>query len=248
MGYRQAVRHRTLTPACAGSNPASPVKISVSSTLYFLYPFLGKEMVKVSQYIITDGERFIYCNHSGKFVPTSSEAMADIYTKKQAEGICKNSLPRALKSIFYVEKYDRPPESVKQVSQRDLKNNTEKVMVTENIQVWLDKIDDMNGLVRDAKKRKEILEKQLHELEDEKLDIEHYIEFQNLNASQGYKASKELKTCRVKRRSVKNELAVIDIILELQMKEIVSSKIYQKIEELDKRTYKPRVREDLFDL
>ena len=202
----------------------------------------------MSQYIITDGERFIYCNHSGKFVPTSSEVMADVYSKKQAEGICKNSLPKALKSIFYVEKYDRPPKSVKQVSQCDLQNNTEKVMLAENIQVWLDKIDDMNGLVRDAKKRKDILEKQLHELEDEKIDIEHYIEFQNLNAAQGYKASKELKVCRVKRRSVKNELAVIDIILELQMKEIVSNKIYQKIEELDKRTYKPRVRADLFDL
>ena len=25
MGYRQAVRHSTLTAACAGSNPASPV-------------------------------------------------------------------------------------------------------------------------------------------------------------------------------------------------------------------------------
>lgn len=202
----------------------------------------------MSQYIITDGSRFIYQNYSGKFVPTSSEAMADIYTKKQAEGIYKNSLPKALKTIFYVEKYDCPPDSVKQVNQRDLKNNTEKVMVADNIQVWLDKINDMNGLVNDAKERKGILEKQLQKLEDEKLDIEHYIEFQNLNAAQGYKASKELKICRVKRRSVKNELAVIDIILELQMKKMVSSRIYQKIEELDKRTYKPRVRTDLFDL
>lgn len=202
----------------------------------------------MAQYVITDGSRFIYRNHLDKFVPTSSEVMADLYTKKQAEQIFQNSLPKALRSIFHTEKYDLPQKNVKQVNQCDLDNNTEKVMVAENIQIWLDKINDMNGLVREAKEKKAILEKKLHDLEDEKLDIEHYIEFQNLNAAQGYKASKELKNCRVRRRTVKNELAVINIILSPKVKEMITDEIYNKIQEMDKRTYIPRVRTDLFDL
>ena len=32
------------------------------------------------------------------------------------------------------------------------------------------------------------------------------------------------------------------------MKEMISNEVYQKIQELDRRTYKPRIRTDLFDL
>lgn len=201
----------------------------------------------MAQYIITDGSRFIYRNHSNKFVPTSSEVMADIFTKKQAERIFNNSLPKALKAVFYVEKYDKPPEDVKQVTQSEL-NNTEKVMVSENIQRWLDRVSDLNGLAKDANRRKEELTKQLHNLEDELLDIQHYIEFSNLNAAQGYKASKDIKDCRVKRRSVKNELLVLDIILEQRVDELVNEEIHKRVQGIDRRTYKPRIRTDLFDL
>lgn len=202
----------------------------------------------MAEYIITDGSRFIYRNRSGKFVPAPSEAMADIFSKKQADAIFNNSLPKALKSVFHVVKYDKPPEDVKQLTQSELDNNTEKVMVSENIQRWLDKVSDLNGLAKEAKRRKEELIKQLHDLEGELLDIEHYIEFSNLNAAQGYKASKDIKECRVKRRSVKNELLVLDIILEQRVDEMISEEIYKKVQSIDKRTYSPRVRTDLFDL
>jgi len=38
--------------------------------------------IKLLQYVITDGTRFIYKSHSGKFGPISSEAMTDVFTKK----------------------------------------------------------------------------------------------------------------------------------------------------------------------
>ncbi len=202
----------------------------------------------MSEYIITDGSRFIYRNHSGKYIPTPSEAMADIFTKKQADAIFSNSLSKALRTVFHVEKYDKPLEIVKQLTQPELDNNTEKVMLSENIQRWLDKISDLNGLAKEAQKRKAELTKQLHNLEDELLDIEHYIEFSNLNASQGYKASKDIKDCRIKRRSVKNELLVLDIILEQRVNKILDEEIHKRVQEIDKRTYKPRIRTDLFDL
>lgn len=202
----------------------------------------------MSQYVITDGERFLYKNHSGKYVPTLSEAMADIFTKKQADGICANSLTKALKSVFYVQKIDMPPKNVKQVSKTDLENNTEKVAISENIQKWLDKISDLNGLAQDALHRKNELIKQLSEVDKELCDCLHYVEFCNLNAAQGYKAYKLIKERRIRRRIIKNELAVLDIILGKKISESITDEIVKSVEGLDNRIYEPRVLKELFDL
>ena len=214
----------------------------------FYTHFKRKDVFLLAEYIITDGSRFIYRNHTGKYVPTSNEVMADKFSKKQADGIFQNSLPKALKSVFHVQKYDVSPKNVKQVTQSDLDNNTEKVMVTENIQRWLDKLSDLNGLARDALHRKEELLQQLSDVDKELSDVNHYIEFVNLNAAQGYKAYKMIKERRIKRRSIKNELLVLEIILGKKINESVTDEISKAVEGMDGRMYKPRVLKELFDM
>lgn len=213
----------------------------------FFIPKFKKGVIILSQYVITDGSRFIYRDYSGKYVPTSKECMADTFSKKQADSIYKNSLPKALKCVFYVQKYDEPQQGIKQVTKEDI-DNTEKVMMTENIQCWLDRVSDLNGLARDALHRKEELLRELSNVDKELSDINHYIEFVNLNASQGYKAYRLIKERRIKRRSIKNELMVLEIILGKKISESIVDEINKSVEGLDNRKYEPRIMKELFDL
>lgn len=202
----------------------------------------------MAQYVITDGQRFIFKNHQNKFVPVTSEAMADVYSRKQAEAILNNSLPKALKKVFRVEKIDDPPAGIKQVSKEILKTNTEKLETADNIQIWRDKIITLNGLANEAAQRKEFLLKQLSTTDQELSDCLHYIEFCKLNAAQGYKAYKMIKERRIRRRTIKNELQIVESILNKKIGDSMLDDINAVIEKMDNRTYEPRVLTELFDL
>lgn len=204
-------------------------------------------MITLAQYVITDGSRWIMRNRNGKYVPTSCETLADVYSNKQANSIFQNQLSKALKSCFHVEKTDKPPELVKQITQEETQENTEKVSIAENIQYWVDKVKGLNGLASEAVHRKNELTDQLSTVDKETCDILHYIEFCNLNAAQGYKAYKMLKERRIRRRSIKNELQVLDIILGKKISETATDEIQKAVEGMDKRKYEPRVMEELFD-
>ena len=201
----------------------------------------------MSQYVITDGTRWIVRDRHGKYVPTSCEALADVYSNKQANSIFQNQLSKALKSCFHLQKIDEVPALVKQITQKEIKENTENVLVAENIKYWVDKVNGLNGLASEALHRKDELLNQLSKVDKELSDINHYIEFCNLNAAQGYKAYKMIKERRIKRRSIKNELEVLSIILGKKISDTASDEIQKAIAGMDKRTYEPRVMTELFD-
>ena len=201
----------------------------------------------MSQYVITDGSRWITKNRNGKYVPTTCEALADTFGNKEANSVYNNNLSKALKSCFRVMKVDKPPELVKQITQEKVNENTETPSNSENIQYWIDKISDLNGLASEALHRKDNLLSQLSKIDQELSDINHYIEFVNLNAAQGYKAYRMIKDRRIIRRSIKNELDVLNIILGKKISETATDEIQKAISGMDKRTYEPRVLNELFD-
>ncbi len=201
----------------------------------------------MAQYVITDGTRWIMRDRNKKYVPTSNEALADIFGNKEANSVYQNNLSKALKSVFHVEKIDKPPALIKQISHEEVKSNTETVSVAANIQYWVDKVSGLNGLAAEALHRKEELINQLSEVDKELCDINHYIEFCNLNAAQGYKAYKMIKDRRMKRRSIKNELDVLNMILGKKLSESVTNEITNAVLGMDKRIYEPRVLNELFD-
>lgn len=201
----------------------------------------------MAQYVITDGNRWIMRDRKGCYVPTACEALADIYGNKEANSVYNNNISKALKSCFRVQKYDKPPELIKQMTHEETQEKIEKVAIAENIQYWIEKVNGLNGLASEALHRKDKLVDQLSTVDKEICDILHYIEFCNLNAAQGYKAYKMIKERRIRRRSIKNELQVLDTILGKKISETATDEIEKVISGMDNRKYEPRVMRELFD-
>ena len=85
------------------------------------------------------------------------------------------------------------------------------------------------------------------EVDKEISDIMHFIEFYNFSASDGYKLCKALKDLRLRRRKIKNELELINIVNTQSLNNVASGQTNKAINGLDEKKYAPRVLQELFD-
>lgn len=105
---------------------------------------------------------------------------------------------------------------------------------------------DLEETSRKLKIRKQHLTTALSVVDRKKTDIEHYVEFYNLSASKGYKASKMLKDCLCERRAIKNELEQIDDVLRMNIGFIGKGKLQGALTRAEDKRYTPRVLKELF--
>lgn len=184
-------------------------------------------------------------NRDGKYVTIRNAALADEFTKEFARNIIENQLPKKIRNNMYLEKIDNGkkkdlPESDIHIDM-DLNNN-------EDIRKWISRLDIFSDLENDAEKRKNKLCLELSNVDKALNDIIHYCEFYNFNASQGYKISKKIKELRIKRRDIKNELDVIQFILNKNRTNNIKKESQEFINQLNTQQYEPRILTELFDI
>lgn len=108
-------------------------------------------------------------------------------------------------------------------------------------------IAEMEELVTALKKRREQLPSEQSAVDKERRDIEHYIEFSSLSASEGYKAYRMLKDCLGRRRAIKNEMEMIDSTLRISVSNVKPARVAKIIHRPESKKYEPRVLNDLFE-
>ena len=124
-----------------------------------------------------------------------------------------------------------------------------------NVYEFNDMLKQVNTFMTDLPRRIQQVKMEINYCQEELQDLQHYIEFTNLSASQGWKIAKEIKDVRLRRRKLKDELEYLEMI-DKRMKNVlrhqdginqVADGINRTTEKISTRTYTPRVRKDLFE-
>ena len=207
--------------------------------LYFLYPFLRKELIFLD-YCIRNGAIYIKLNESGAPV-TCVESQRGLFEYSKAKNICA-SLPKTLKKMdFKVEGIpDIPP---KPTENKVIATNTYKP--SEKITRWIEKLGQLEDVLNEVSERNEELNVELSDVDLKLQDILHNIELcSKCDMYTAWETINDIRDLRKKRREIKDEKLVLSGIKTQGIRYLSRTTIQKCVDGLSKRKYKIRIVEE----
>lgn len=201
-------------------------------------------------FIVTPNQK-VYIRLDKNGMPeTCGSSEAQRFENSKARNIVEH-LPKRLRKFHF--RTQAIPEITPQVN-KDIINEMEKNViqgnvdyeVSENITQWLDKFGSCSDILNEAKQRQKSLIWQLEDIDNKLLDILHRIELElPKDLYHGWLLYKEIKSNRKNRRIVKDELLIIQNVLENVDSFWFSREQIQKaVDGLFKRKYSFRIIEE----
>lgn len=157
------------------------------------------------------------------------------------EQILQKAVEHAKKTGCYTELKENLIEEAKPEVKQEEKIENKPIIKEEdhnnNIDNWLKKLHSCNGIKEEARERMEYLYKKLSLIDQAQDVFLHVIESnEHPNASMAYKERMKLSKIRKKRRQIKNELAVVQMIISNN----TSSKLYERMVAVSENIQNPQ--------
>lgn len=211
--------------------------------MFLLCKFMGKDVVSVD-YMIVNPQKTLYIRTENGQPVTCSKQNRQRFEYSKACNLLSH-LPKKLhKFHFRVEAIPEigvsPPSTSSPVKHEQTTPKYIKTLyeVSNEVQGWLDRVKECNGLAKDAASRKSELLSQLSNVDKELSNCLHEIELTgNMNACDGYKEYKRAKTILKRRRIIKDELSVVDSILTSNLQSMATDRIQKVVNGLGKRRF-----------
>lgn len=193
-------------------------------------------------YVLTDSQGTYIRKDGNRYVPVKSAKSALVWDDaKKAEKVLRNQLSGKIKTHYKVASVD---EIV--VNTNSDVVHTEAELSKVKVQKWSDRINSVATLFNDAKARYDELSYELSTVDKKVTDIQHYIEFNNLNACEGWKCCNLLQQLLRQRRVIKDERDIVKKIVDANTSNSQFEALQQNVSTYTPRVYTPRVMVDLF--
>lgn len=211
-----------------------------------------KERVVEMNYVVTNDKLYIRLSSDGSPV-TCSKRNAQVFEKDKADNILKN-LPKVLKNFRF--KVKPVPQSEQEVPQNKTKTDNvqseEKKYIRKDSYIprdevvqWIEKSRQCSEFVEDATRRRAVLHKKLANVDRELSNCMHQIELEKWKSGcDGYKLYKLEKEILEKRRQIKDELVIIQSVLDNTKCTIGIKNIEKTFNRLGTRRFEIRIIED----
>lgn len=183
---------------------------------------------------------YIKLNNAGQPV-TCVEKMKGTFEYSKAKNII-NNLPKHLRRMGFKEEAIleiKPKSAMKTIKKDDYK-------LSIDVTRWIEKFGNCADIFDEAKQREMELVAMLKNVDNEILDVLHYIELENpKDMYKGWLCYSKIRENRIRRREIKDEILVIEKVLEeINPNHITKKEVQKTVEGLLHRKYTFRILEE----
>lgn len=205
----------------------------------------------MAYYVLTDGkDHFIRRDDkTKKYVEIGGLSYATKWDNKIApDNILRSSINKEIRPRYRTVMIKEPvakASAIENIS-HDTTADPDGSMLDKVIDEWIGKINEVKAIMSVAGNRRDVLYDDLSAIDKKIVDMEHYIEFGNFNAYQGWICFKTLQEFLRQRRVYKNEIGVLDIIGRSALNDNSLNKLTEAIKDSACKLYSPRAIPELF--